>query len=88
MQAVNVLSDDREHFAGLFEPHDGVIHGIGLCVAECLPTLELVIPVLDASGFVAHEIVIINRLAPFPYPLRAAEVGNAACRRDTGAGKD
>ena len=88
VQAVNVLGDNHEQFAGAFELGDGGVGGVGLGVAERGPAFELEIPVLDARRFRSHEVVVEDGLAALLHAVRPAKVGNAAAGRNIRAGEN
>ena len=88
VEAVNVLGDEHEEFAGALEFDDCVMDGVWLRVAECFPTFEFEIPMFDARGFGSHEVLVIDGLAAGPDTLRAAEIGYPALGGDAGAGED
>src|SRR5260370_32920827 len=56
--------------------------------AKLWPSLELVIPVLDASRFRGHEVVVINWFAAGPDTIRSPEIRNPASCRNAGTGKN
>src|SRR5581483_8799980 len=57
-------------------------------ISKCGPSFELIIPMFNASGLAAHELGVIDWLAPCPNPLRSAKIRNSAPGRNTGPGKN
>jgi hypothetical protein len=78
VQPIDVLRHDGEKFAGALKLNDSSVGARGSRIPETFPAFGFEIPVLDASSFGAHKIVIIHRLKAFPDALGTAEVGDAA----------
>ncbi len=78
MQSVDILGDNGYDFAGVFQPDDGVMNRIRPSRAEQGPRFELVVPMLDASCFRAHEVLVVNRRSSFPDAVWPAKVWNPA----------
>src|SRR5258706_8604855 len=88
MEAVDILSDDGEDLSGALKVDGCMVGCVWPGVAKSFPAFELEIPVLDSRGFGAHEIVVINRLTPFPDALRPTEIRNPAASGNASASKD
>src|SRR5947209_7722810 len=88
MESINVLREHHEQPAGLLQSHDALMRRIGPGLPERWPAFKFVVPMLDSGGVAPHEIVIINRLAPFPNTLRSAKIRNAAAGGNSRASKD
>src|SRR5213075_2408124 len=88
MKPINILRHHYQQPAGLLQPRDRLVSGVGPRLPESRPAFELVIPVLDSGGFAPHEIFVINRLATLPHTLRSAKIRNAAAGGNSRASKD
>lgn len=88
VQSVDILGHDGYDFTGLFQSDDGVVNRIRPSRAEQGPRFELVVPMLDASCFRAHEVIVVNRPSSFPDAVWTAKVRNPASGRYAGACKD
>ena len=87
MQAVDILRDQAEQLAALFEFADRLVADIGLDGFEKLVGGFLELPVLYPRGFAGEKILEQHRLIFRPDATGAAEVGHAGFRADARAGE-
>ena len=87
VQPIDVLRDDHRELARPLEIRDRGVHGIRLRIPERGPGLALLVPVLDARGLRVHEVLEVDGLPFPPDTFRAAEVPDAAARRDACSGE-
>src|ERR1041385_564493 len=77
METIDILGNNGEQFAGPLKTDDRMMRLVGDGITKSVPTFEFVIPVFEPGGFRTHEIMVVNRLPPFPNALRTAKIGDA-----------
>ena len=87
VQAVDILRDQAEQLAALFEFADRLVADVGLDGLEELVGGFFELPMLHPRGFTGEKILEQHRLIFRPDSSGAAEVRHAGFRTDAGAGE-